>query len=401
MARRVRILVLTFYFRPDLSAGSFRASALVESLLPRLSDADHIDVLTTRPNRYASYPADAPACEEGKILTVRRFDIGRHRGGMLDQSIAFRRFARQVRHAAAGRRYDLVFATSSRLMTAVLGASVAHRSRARLYLDIRDIFADSLPNVVPSVVAPIVSSLFGRLERRAIARADRVNLVSAGFLEYFTDRYPGRSFSTITNGIDTAFTEVPVAPRPSPRLAGPGTTTLLYAGNIGEGQGLHRIIPELAQALGATARIRIIGDGARRAALDLALSRAGVTNVVLEAPLERTKLAQAYRDADVLVLHLNDFAAFRRVLPSKLFEYAAMGKPILAGVSGYTAAFLAEQVDNAAVFAPGDVAGAVQALGGLRLEDAPRAAFVERYSRRVVSDQLADDVLTLAERRDG
>ena len=43
---------------------------------------------------------------------------------------------------------------------------------------------------------------------------------------------------------------------------------------------------------------------------------------------------------DVLFLHLNDYSAFRKVIPSKIFEYAATGKPIVAGVSGYAAEFL-------------------------------------------------------------
>ena len=52
-------------------------------------------------------------------------------------------------------------------------------------------------------------------------------------------------------------------------------------------------------------------------------------------PVSRSDLFDEYKNADVLFLHLNDYAAFRKVLPSKIFEYAATGKPILAGVAGY------------------------------------------------------------------
>ena len=76
----------------------------------------------------------------------------------------------------------------------------------------------------------------------------------------------------------------------------------------------------------------MIGDGSRKAALDLAV--AGLDNVELRPPMARTQLLEAYRSADVLFLHLGAVPAFEKVLPSKLFEYAALGKPILAGVAG-------------------------------------------------------------------
>ena len=51
----LRVLVLSFYFRPDLSAGSFRASTLVDSLLAILPAGASIEVITTAPNRYRTF----------------------------------------------------------------------------------------------------------------------------------------------------------------------------------------------------------------------------------------------------------------------------------------------------------------------------------------------------------
>ncbi len=104
-----------------------------------------------------------------------------------------------------------------------------------------------------------------------------------------------------------------------------------------------------------------------------------------------------YHQADVLFLHLNDFEAFRRVLPSKVFEYAATGKPIWAGVAGYAADFVSAEIANAAVFAPCDIDGAVAALGRLSLEQMPRPVFVERYARSRIMSAMAKDVLELIE----
>ena len=69
-------------------------------------------------------------------------------------------------------------------------------------------------------------------------------------------------------------------------------------------------------------------------------------------PVKRDELIEIYQSADVLFLHLNDFDAFKKVLPSKIFEYAATGKPIWAGVAGYAAEFITSKIENSAVFFP-------------------------------------------------
>jgi glycosyltransferase involved in cell wall biosynthesis len=391
--KAVRLLVLSFYYSPDLSAGSFRTTALVKALRERAPSGSSIDVVTTAPNRYASFSREAEHTETTAGVAIRRIALPPHHSDIRGQSRAFAAFARGAIGAVAGHEYDVVYATSSRLMTATLGAWIARRTHARLYLDIRDIFVDTIAQVLPPVAARIARSLFAPLESWTIGRADRVNLVSPGFEQYFRSRYGERSFAAFTNGIDEEFlAAAPDAVRP-PRG---GTVTVLYAGNIGEGQGLHQILPPLAAALQGRVRFVVIGDGARRQALAQALQRAGVANVELRSPMPRDQLIRAYHEADVLLLHLGRQAAFERVLPSKVFEYAALGKPLLAGVAGYAARFIREQIDNAAVFAPCDTAAAVRAFESLELADRPRPEFVAKYARTQISAALADDVLALA-----
>ena len=393
----MRILVLSFYFRPDLCAGSFRTTPLVDAISELAPEGTEIEVITTRPHRYHSFAADAPEQEQRGGVTITRIALPEHQGGMLDQSRAFAAFARQAVRIA-GDDYDLVFATSSRLMTAVLGAWMARRSRAPLYLDIRDIFADSIRDVLTGPASKIVSGAFSWLERRAVGRASRVNLVSRGFAPYFHSRYPRQRFSYHTNAIDDEF--MALARRDMtvavPEPAGARPLRVVYAGNIGEGQGLHAILPRLAMRMGARIHFVVIGDGGRKRALEQALAESAVTNVELLAPVARPELLDLYRTADVLFLHLNDYDAFRKVLPSKVFEYAALGKPVWAGVAGYAAQFLAEEVTNCAVFEPCDVEGAVRAFEQLKLEHTPRMEFVNRYSRAAVSRALAADVLSVA-----
>ena len=388
----MKLLILSFYYPPDLCAGSFRTAALVRSLTAAAPRAE-IDVVTALPNRYPSFSVEAPEREEHGNVRIRRFALPAHASGMLDQSKAFVSFAHQVLSHLRGRRYDLVYATSSRLMTATLGALVARRVRAPLYLDIRDIFVDTIRDVLPRRFATLALPIFPLLESWTMRQAERINLVSPGFADYFRSRYPAKRLSFFTNGVDDEFIgAAAVSAAPHDRHEGP--TTILYAGNLGEGQGLHVIVPALARALGARARFIIIGDGGRREALRAGL--VGISSVELLPPVERDALIAAYRQADVLFLHLNDYEAFRKVLPSKLFEYAAMGKPLLAGVAGCAADLIRAEIDNAAVFPPCDAAQAVAAFDSLELRDTPRPAFIEKYSRAHIMAAMADEILGVA-----
>jgi hypothetical protein len=46
----MRLLVLSFYYQPDLGAGSFRTTALVRALREH-TPSTMVDVVTTLPNR--------------------------------------------------------------------------------------------------------------------------------------------------------------------------------------------------------------------------------------------------------------------------------------------------------------------------------------------------------------
>jgi len=388
-----RLAFLTLYYPPDLSACAFRSAALVRAL--RAADpALQIDLFTSMPNRYQSYASVAePLVEEGGV-TVRRIQMAPHRSDMRTQALAYWDFARAatrlIVNGGAG-RYDLIFATSSRLMTAALGSWVSRRTGVPLYLDVRDLFVDTMADLLPPHTNTLLTPALSMIERLTMGRATHINLVSPGFRAYFERRYPRAPLTFFTNGIDEEFLLEGDSSPPTPA----SHTTVLYAGNIGQGQGLHAIIPELAVGLGPTVRFRVIGDGGRREALVNALQARNVTNVELIPPMSRDQLIVEYRAADVLFLHLHAHDAFTRVLPSKIFEYGAVGKPIWAGVAGVAAAFIQRELHNAAVFPPCDAAAGLQAWQSLDLQPTPRPGFIASYRRSAVAAEMARHILSV------
>nr|WP_247670970.1 glycosyltransferase family 4 protein [Pseudoalteromonas sp. MMG005] len=382
-------MVLSFYFKPDLCAGSFRTTALVEQL--RQQAGVEVEVVTTMPNRYASFDAGAKAEEIDGNVRIRRISLPSHESGMLDQIKSFKTFYQQTQKLVKSENYDLIFATSSRLFTAFLGARVAKSKKVPLYLDIRDIFVDTIKDVLSPKAVLLLKPVLSAFEKYTFSSAKHINLVSKGFAGYFKARYSKANYSWFTNGIDGEFLDLPNIKREinSEEKA----KRLVYAGNIGEGQGLHMILPEFASSLDKGIQISVIGDGGRKQQLIDSIS--GITNLELLPPINRQELIKEYLDADILFLHLNDYPAFEKVLPSKIFEYASTGKPILAGVSGYAAEFIKSEVSNAEIFYPGDHKGAMDAFNKLKLVHTDRSDFIEKYTRANIMKDMSNSIVEL------
>ena len=85
-----RIVYLTFYFKPDLCAGSFRNSPLAIELSHQAKLKNTIiDLYTTSPHRYITFKENAPEYEELDNLRVHRIALRPHKSGMIDQVLSF------------------------------------------------------------------------------------------------------------------------------------------------------------------------------------------------------------------------------------------------------------------------------------------------------------------------
>ena len=380
--------MLSFYYQPDLCAGSFRCTALVDELA---KTGASIHVITTAPNRYESFQVSADKFTKIGNVTVNRITIPSHSSGMIDQIKSFYTFYRSARKLAATNNYDLVVATSSRLFTAFLGARISRKKRIPLYLDIRDLFVDTISNILLPTLIWFAYPVLSLIERYTFNSAKRINLVSKGFLPYFKQRYSGIPITFFTNGIDKEF--IKATQINEKNWATKPTISILYAGNVGEGQGLHKVIPEMADRLKKRITFKVIGDGGLIQKLKDAVFNLGLDNVELVSPMGREALIEEYLKADVLFLHLNDYEAFQKVLPSKLFEYGAMNKPILAGISGYSEEFVKSEISDCAVFSPTDPEDAIKKFESLSYSIKPRVKFIKKFDRENIMREMAKDII--------
>ncbi len=385
-----KILYLTFYFEPDLCAGSFRNSPLVKELAKQLENKATIDVMTTLPNRYSTFEAEAMQFESRGNYNISRISIPKHNSGMKDQILSFRTYFSEVQKLIKGKKYDLVVASSSRLFTAYLGYKIAKKQNIPLYLDIRDLFTDTIKDVLTSKVLKFAAlPILDFVEQKVFNYATHINLISGGFRKYF-DKYPNAKYTSFPNGIDNEFLNLDQS-----EVKDRAYKVVTYAGNLGEGQGLHIIVPQAAKILGDSYKFQIIGDGGAKHKLIAEIERLGVKNVELINPVPRKELLSAYRDSDFLFLHLNDYEAFKKVLPSKVFELGAYDKPIIAGVAGFANEFIEENIPNRILFLPGDVDEMVNQLKNYNYQTYFRDKFIAKYQRDSINTNMAKSIVNL------
>ena len=392
----MNILYLTFYFEPDLSAGSFRNTSLAKELSRQCGKDCHIDVATSQPNRYSTFKVEAKEREDVGNMSIHRIDLPSHKNGMMDQVRSFRKYFIEALKITKGKQYDLVFASSSKLFTAYLGFVIARRKRIPLYLDIRDIFVDTMNNVMKNkLIKSFLIPFLKLIEKRTFNYASHINLISAGFKPYFS-KFKTPSYSYYTNGIDDIFIKN-ISHKNNishPLRLNGGVFTITYAGNIGEGQGLHKIIPPAASQLGPDYQFIVIGDGGAKSLLIAELQRLGVSNVELLPPMPRDKLLEQYNNSDFLFLHLNDYEAFEKVLPSKIFELATFNKPVIAGVGGYANRFIYENVENVILFNPCDADSMVSKIKNYEYKNVERQEFIRKFSRYNINQEMAKSILS-------
>ena len=219
-----------------------------------------------------------------------------------------------------------------------------------------------------------------------------MNLVSRGFKHDFLNRYPWANLRFFTNGIDEGFLQ---KYRINSYKKDEKQITVVYAGNIGTGQGIEKILPNLAKKFEKKLKFKIIGDGGKKSLLIKNLQKIEVENVELLPPVKRSELINYYQSADILFLHLNENKCFKKVIPSKIFEYAASGKPIWAGVSGYPKEFMENNIENCVTFAPCATEEAVESFKRLSLGLSKRQKFIEKFSRKKIMSEMARDMINV------
>jgi glycosyltransferase involved in cell wall biosynthesis len=342
----VKILYVSHYFPPEMGAPAGRVAGLARQWV---REGHEVDVLTGFPHHptgiipagYRGAFRRGYAREDFHGVRVHRTWIfPAANRGKFRRSLNYLSFMLSAAITGSLRlcRPDVVIATSPQLLCAGAGFLLSRRFGAPLVMEVRDLWPESLVAVgaggrrSPLVVG--LERLAKWLYRSAhhvvtVTEAQRAAIEASGI--------PPQKLTVIPNGIDAEFARRAAEPL---RPAG-CSFVVTYAGTLGMAHHLETLLEAAHLLRGEHAlHFQIVGEGARRSALEERARQWRLHNVTFTGERPREEVPRWLGGSDVCVVLLRRTEVFLTVVPSKMLEIMSAGRPLILGVAGEAKALL-------------------------------------------------------------
>jgi len=347
----MKILMFTQYYPPDIGAQAFRIEALVKALLKR----DHkVSVITSEPHRYdLKEKIQFKKYEKDSKLEIYRIKGGKHNDTFWRRPINYVIFMinsliYSLRLIHSGGGYDLVFATSPPITSAVTAFICAFLKKKDFILEVRDLWPDTLVDLKVFKNKLIINFLT-YIEKILYRKAKLIVVVSEAFKKKIIDKSVNKNKIVIfSNGLDKDFilnnVNIEMKNIIREKFNIPKDKIVIsYVGNVGISQNLKIIIRAAEKIKDNNILFLVVGEGLeKRRLLRLARGKHLDNKILFLNGLPRDKIKDIYRLSDILFLQLKDLVIFKRTIPSKIFEYLGSGLPIIYGLNGIAADILNE-----------------------------------------------------------
>jgi glycosyltransferase involved in cell wall biosynthesis len=436
---RGRVLCLAYHFPPLVGGGMVRIHAFVK-YLPRYGYLPQ--VLTVDPRWYNTPHLDnAPLREYASEVEIVRTSslmpvgavaqeiyttaIGFSRrplpfAGLLkpvlkvafnlvavpDEAILWFPYAvRAGRAIAKAWRPDLILATTPPHSVGLIAAALSRLTGVPLVLDVRD---DWVGNPFYERCSRLRHRLDRVLERFAIAAARRVVAVTVESQQWLRRKYPEREpgfCMVIPNGFDPGmFTALDDAePSPFPHPTGDRRLRVVYTGVMTRArspQGLFEALRLMMQTRPALADdLEVIFVGNMRVEFQDMIQQMGLQSVITYGGSHAKRATMSLlRSADVGLVIIPSEEGGQTAIPSKVYEYMAVGVSVLAlAEPGSALARLMRECNFGTLVPQHDPQAIATALQGLldgagheRLRVRLPPEVLKRFSRLEHTRQLAE-----------
>jgi hypothetical protein len=398
----MKLLFLTDNFVPEQNASARRS---YEHCRNWVRQGVQVTVVTTVPNfplgkAQPPYRNRLHARESiDGIEVVRVWTFLAPNSGVILRALDFASFALTGFFAGLAQNADIIVATSPQLLTAACGHFLGRVKRRPWVFEVRDLWPESI-TAVGAMKEGIVMRLLRRLERKLYSSAERIVTVTEPMRTRLIERgVPEEKVGVVPNGADLA--------RLLPRLRSAdlaaelrleGKFVVGYVGTHGFAQGLEVVIKSAALIGENNIHFLFVGEGAKREFLVDLAARLQLQNVTFVRGVPSDTAVEYLALADVIVVPLKNSALFDGALPSKIFEAAAMEKPLLLSAKGLSADVVREYHAGIVVEPenPQALASAVLRLyNDMPLRDSFRngcRVLARQYNRETLANRMLDEI---------
>ena len=302
-------------------------------------------------------------------------------------------------------RPDFVIGTSPQLLVGLAGWWISRWKRCPFLFEVRDLWPESLlASGIGRESSLLIRALEG-LTRFLYRSCDQIVVVTDALKQNLIVKrgLPEERIEVVENGVeaDMFHPEIDVSSfRRSQDLE--GRFVVSYIGTLGYAHGLG-VILEAAERLEERCPqvlFLLVGEGAAKKDLQQRAEKGKLTNIRFLDQQPRETIPLFVNAADVCLVLLRKAELFSTVLPSKMLEVMACGRPVVLGVDGQARKIL-DQAQAGLFIKPEDPEALAQAVIDLyrdpvirsRLGENGRRFVVKHYSR----EQKAQHYLRILE----
>lgn len=394
----MKILCISQYFTPDVTAAAYRISESVGLLKENGHD---VYVITSYPHK-SDVTLNAEIEEAETYVTRLKVGAIKNTGirSYLEQYLGFA--VRSLWCAVKLHRrhkFDVVWASSPPLFVGLTTLFLRYFFRIPIVFDVRDLWPASAVDIGKVRKGSLMERAGLCLETMIYRSSNALTCVSGSIQKHISSKtrrpveivYNGVLFKNVRHGDLGAV---------SPKV-------ICYAGNLGYAQGLGVVIDAFERLLNAPGnadcKLRLIGGGAVESELKASVTKRGIgSSVDFMGVVHKDVVFGELEKCGVLLVPLMDAKTFENAIPSKIFDCMAVGRPIIATVRGEAAVILDQSGGNLVV-APGNVDALYEALFEVQknwTEYAKRAtgniSFVEKNYSREAATIVLQRVLAVA-----
>ena len=292
---------------------------------------------------------------------------------------------------------DLIIATSPQFFTAVAGRWLSFFKRKKWVFEVRDLWPESII-AVGAMKRNRAIRFFEWIEKRLYQSADHIIVVTDTFKRKISERgIACEKISVFKNGANLdLFQPKPKDENIEEKLGLKGNKVFAYIGTHGMAHGLSFILDSIKplEISNPDLKFLFIGDGAEKKNLLQQAEELELTNAIFVNSVSKNEVVDYLSVMDVALVNLKKSDTFKTVIPSKIFEAAAMEKPILLGLEGETKGII-EKYDAGICYRPEDQNSFFEAVQKI----SERSSYEEKVqgSKKLVIDfdrsKIASDML--------
>lgn len=289
-------------------------------------------------------------------------------------------------------RPDVIIATSPQLLAGLTGWWLGKIKRAPFILEVRDLWPDSITGSGVGNQGSLFIRSLRALSGFLYQSCDHLVVVTPAFKEEIIRKWGicPEKISVVENGVETdLFTPDGATDTVKCTLDIQGKFVISYIGTLGLAHGLSTVLQAAAQLQDSFPDILFlfVGEGADKQRLISLARDQGLNNVCFMPQQPREQIPDFIRASDLCLVLLKKTEVFKTVIPTKMLEFMACGRPVILGVDGQARDVLDEA--QAGVFIePEDPKALAQAITKL-YGDAILRGLLEHNGRRYIVARLS------------